>query len=604
MVTIFESLYKTDKPHKITLDAALKRISSGLQEQKVAEIRNGNKEAKKQLPIVLFSGEFDARSDEALTRHSGYIVLDFDNLNPDAVKPTLASDRYTRACWVSPSGNGLKVLVEVSNPERHRDHFRSMVEYYDNEYGLELDGTGINESRACFESYDPDIVIRESSDKFGGMRGANEEVQEVQEVKTRTDYEKIHIAACMIRGAKDGEKHSALLRASVLLGGWVATGQVEEHMAKEILFFEISKRSIDDEDLARKTINDGIEKGKQLPINELLMEEDKVIREMKLQDGDMSFISSGAEDLQWIEDYIAGNLELGLSTGNDTLDRNFVFKKEFVMINGHSNVGKTTFTLWLMVAASMHHNWRWVVYSAENKTAAIKLKLMQFACDMKVHDMNHAQLKRAFDWVDEHFVIISNENMLSYSEVLLYTEKIHRNKPIDGLFIDPYNSLRIDMSNNRHLGVHEYHYEAASEFLTFANRLGVAVWVNAHSVTSAQRQKGPDGLPTAPYAEDTEGGGKFMNRCDCFITLHRKIQHDDPVMRRCVEFHVRKVRETDTGGKPTSNDRPYMFQFNDEQTGFSMFGPEPKLYGKLLSSSENASGNSLQPNMDFINLAL
>jgi len=118
------------------------------------------------------------------------------------------------------------------------------------------------------------------------------------------------------------------------------------------------------------------------------------------------------------------------------------------------------------------------------------------------------------------------------------------------------------------LGVHEYDYEAISEMLTMANANGIAVWLNAHAVTEAQRMKGPDGLPIAPFAEQTEGGGKFVNRADDFVTFHRKIQHPDAAMRRTVEMHVRKIRETETGGSPTSLDNPLMFECNFDRNTF------------------------------------
>jgi hypothetical protein len=125
------------------------------------------------------------------------------------------------------------------------------------------------------------------------------------------------------------------------------------------------------------------------------------------------------------------------------------------------------------------------------------------------------------------------------------------------------------MTNNRNVGTHEYHYEAASEFLTYSKRKDIAVWLNTHAVTEAQRMKGEDGLPIAPFAEQTEGGGKFVNRCDSFLTFHRKIQHPEPHMRKTMEFHVRKVRETETGGSPTSYNEPLMFEMNASKTGFT-----------------------------------
>ena len=192
---------------------------------------------------------------------------------------------------------------------------------------------------------------------------------------------------------------------------------------------------------------------------------------------------------------------------------------------------------------------------------------MQFATDKKVQDMNYAERRASYKWVQEHFTIINNNQVYSYSDIILFMEKVMRQQPVDAIFVDPYNSLRLDMSNSN-IGVHDYHYEAASQFLTFSKANDVAVWLNMHAFTEAQRRKGPDGLPVAPYAEDTEGGGKFVNRCDCFLTIHRKVQSSDHNIRKMSELHVRKVREVETGGQPTPIDEPYQILMNLSHTGF------------------------------------
>ena len=99
-----------------------------------------------------------------------------------------------------------------------------------------------------------------------------------------------------------------------------------------------------------------------------------------------------------------------------------------------------------------------------------------------------------------------------------------------------------------------------------------------HAVTEAQRRKGDDGLPIAPFAEDTEGGGKFVNRADCFITVHRKVQSPDHNIRKMSEFHVRKVREVETGGQPTPFDEPYKLIMNLSHTGFNSWETRSALF--------------------------
>ena len=192
---------------------------------------------------------------------------------------------------------------------------------------------------------------------------------------------------------------------------------------------------------------------------------------------------------------------------------------------------------------------------------------MQFAADCKVEDMNFAQRKQAYKWVQEHFTIINNNQVYSYSDIILFMEKVMRQQHLDAVFIDPYNSLRLDMSGSN-IGTHDYHYEAASQFLTFSTANNIAVWLNMHAFTEAQRRKGPDGLQVAPYPEDTEGGGKFVNRSDCFLTLHRKVQSPDHNIRKMSELHVRKVREVETGGEPTPLEDPYRMIMNTSHTGF------------------------------------
>ena len=594
-VTIFKSIRETKTPHHIALPTALRRIQEGRSKSLIAEIRSGNKPKKKELPLVCFSGEFSSRSDDALFEHSGYIILDFDHVAVDEVKKALATDEYVYSCWVSPSGDGIKALVRITNPERHRDHFRALCTYFHKQYFLEVDESGINESRACFESYDPDIVIKDTSKKFGAFTSefAKEQTPD-NEAYSYTDYMKLNLAARMIRNAQDGEKWMTLNKASILCGGYISAGRMEEDEVIRILMREIEKRDVDSIEHAKATVISGIEKGKSMPIKALIDNEQAAERDLLINDGDMSFISSDDEDFRWIDDFSQGKIEVGLLTGDARLDEPFRYKKEFVIINGHSNVGKTTSALYLIVNSTIRHKWHWVLYSSENRTASIKMQLMQFASDKKISDMNYYERKAAYEWVNKYFTVISNNQVYSYSDLIVFMEKIMKQQPVDAVFIDPYNSLKLDMKGSN-IGVHDYHYESASSFLTFSKARNVAVWLNTHAFTEAQRRKGADGLPVAPYAEDTEGGGKFVNRADCFLTIHRKVQSPDHNIRKLTELHVRKVRETETGGYPTPIEEPYLMIMNSSQTGFISWLMKKPLFQSIHFQSDK------QEAIDFSN---
>jgi hypothetical protein len=200
--------------------------------------------------------------------------------------------------------------------------------------------------------------------------------------------------------------------------------------------------------------------------------------------------------------------------------------------------------------------------------------------------------------VNEHFTVISNHQVYSYSDIIVFLEKIVRQQECDAVFVDPYNSLKIELSGNGNS--HDYHYEAASQFLTFANANNVAVWLNMHAVTEAQRRKGDDGLPVAPYAEDTEGGGKFVNRADCFITIHRKVQAPDHNVKKTTEMHVRKVREVETGGQPTPLDDPIMFTMNTSRTAFRSCSSGKELFQPIGKEFDKYETFELPLNISFL----
>jgi len=548
--------------------------------------QNGNpipdKDAKRELPVVMFSGKFEGRKDEDLKEHSGVIVLDFDHIDVANSKNALATDEYILSCWVSPSGDGLKALVKIAQTRKHRDHFRAIASYMDRQYGLEVDSTGQNESRLCFESYDPEIIINEDSKVFTAVVSERAEVQSVSNDSQNTDYNKLAVLASMIRRAEDGQKHIELLKASNLAGGFITAGRVEEEEAKRVLIKEILKREVDSEENAIKTIEEGIERGKTMPVQDVVDSENRVKREMLINDGDMSFISDADSDFQWINKFASGEIPKGLDTGNARLDQYFRYKTEFVIVNGHSNVGKTTMALYMMVNSALRHDWKWIVYSSENKTASIKMRLMEFVLNKPIDLMDYEERTSAFNWVSYHFKVISNADVYSYMDLIIFAEKlIQYEGGYKGFFVDPYNSLKIQLNQGAAISTHEYHYEAASELLTFTNRHDMAMWLNAHSVTESQRRKGEDGLPVAPFAEDTEGGGKFVNRADSFLTFHRRVQAQTSEEKRIMEFHVRKVRSQETGGEPTPFDDPFLFQMNVQRTGFKAMDTHGKLFEPL-----------------------
>jgi len=171
------------------------RIKEGTSKDLVKRIRSEkNKternELKKQLPAICFSGTFNKRNDNALLEHSGLICLDFDGYEKQKVlledKDMLTKNKFVFSAFVSPSGNGLKVLVKIpADAENHQNYFNSLEKYFNSVY---FDKTSKNISRVCYESYDPLIYINENSSVWDKI-----EEPEYQEVTRNVDAPTITI---------------------------------------------------------------------------------------------------------------------------------------------------------------------------------------------------------------------------------------------------------------------------------------------------------------------------------------------------------------------------------------------------------------------------
>jgi len=171
-VTIFQNIRDTDTPFFRDVHVILDRIKDGAGATKdlVKRIRLEKRkperqELKKQLPAICFSGTFNKRTDASLIEHSGLICLDFDGYDKQKEllqdKESLSKNKYVFSVFISPSGNGLKVLVKIpADAENHTMYFNSLEKYFNSPY---FDKTSKNLSRVCYESYDPLIAINENS---------------------------------------------------------------------------------------------------------------------------------------------------------------------------------------------------------------------------------------------------------------------------------------------------------------------------------------------------------------------------------------------------------------------------------------------------------
>jgi hypothetical protein len=171
LITIFENYNATDKPHYISVDSVVNRIRSGKSKELCNSIRQEpqkeeRNKLKSRLPAICFGGKFTTRSMDGLAEPSGLMTLDFDGFESKEALETkrfeFEMDDYTHICFLSPSGDGLKVVVRIPPADKtsYKQYFKALKEYYNTTY---FDNSCSDISRITYESYDENIFVNSQS---------------------------------------------------------------------------------------------------------------------------------------------------------------------------------------------------------------------------------------------------------------------------------------------------------------------------------------------------------------------------------------------------------------------------------------------------------
>ena len=173
MVTIFKNFNEVIE-HK-TIPEILHEIKTGKYRPGITYLRKSLAEnkleayekAKKSLPAFTPSGKFvGGRKMEFLEAYSNFIILDIDKLSQTDLqnaKHKANQSEYTYASFISPSGNGLKILVKVNTTkEDHKETFLAIQKHYETLLNHEIDKSGKDITRLCFYSFDDNLYHNEA----------------------------------------------------------------------------------------------------------------------------------------------------------------------------------------------------------------------------------------------------------------------------------------------------------------------------------------------------------------------------------------------------------------------------------------------------------
>lgn len=600
VVTIFKNIDDVNSPFYIPLEQALARIKKGKSKEQVELIRTkvftgeDYTEDKKALPLIVFSAAKTKpitvnkrgrtyetqRLDESVVEHSGVFPIDFDDCNVAQKLEQLKKDPYIYACWIGPSGKGVKGLVKCPpSVEHHSLYYTAFLDRYP-----DLDPTSRNIARGTFESYDPDLWVNKNALVWDKRMTEEERKKKKEKEKNKRSVKVLATAVAMVRASYDGIKHDTLRNAAALLGGYIVTGRVVEEEAIKILEEEIAQKKPRDMEGAKATIRDGIEWGKNHPLKDAKKIE-KAQEFLKRDDGTYDFMADEEEMDEFEQAVIDGTLPMGLPTGINELNTYWMLKKNtLVWFGGVDNVGKSFFLWYLAVLAAMLHGWKFLIYSAENDDGQVRKKIKEFYLNKSLKVATDKERAMADEFYKKHFRIMSMTEFHNIDEMLIKAEIVYdEGFEFDVFIAEPYNAI----DTIRDLDAHRNNLYALNKMRIFKKQYS-ALWVADHVASESARNIEKDkkspyfGYVKVPWKSQIDGGQVKASKVDDWVMLHRLPNH--PFERYVTQVHIQKIRDKETGGDYTEKDAPVKIQIDMGYCGYSCNGVNPvEEYWKTLN---------------------
>ena len=178
-INLFESVTSYRSKY-ISLNEALSSFLDGTYKKQVTELRElflsdnaRYNELKRRLPAITFCGQFkNGHKADDLLKYNKIMVIDVDKVFDEEftrVRQCLCDDPYTIAVWTSPSGAGIKALLQLDYEKEynvtewgviHKLAFQLIEAYFRETYEIIIDKSGCDICRLCFVSYDSELFIK------------------------------------------------------------------------------------------------------------------------------------------------------------------------------------------------------------------------------------------------------------------------------------------------------------------------------------------------------------------------------------------------------------------------------------------------------------
>lgn len=558
--TIFKNIFSKD-PHYIDVKDALQRIISGNSKRFVEEVRETidkekSNKLKTNLPSICFSGKFKKdRTDNCLIEHSGFLVLDFDDVEDLRGKQVdIISHRFVYACWVSPSGKGLKALVKIADGKKHREHFQALQEVFG-----EIDRSGINVSRVCYESYDPDLYINESPEIFKKTKKTeNILVKEAADKDEEKIFKKLLTWLSNRNDAfVSGERNIFIFKlACACCRFGLNEINVLNYISSEFLVnsdfsqseaaraiksaYRSNKHRFGDSVFEKEVLVERVSRS-EVKVDESIDDTDirpkDVIYGIDVKEQALSLYDNGYSVVYGI--------------GVPEIDERFKPKKgEMALLTGIGNYGKTAYDKWYKVMRILKYGEKFATFSPEDNPPEeyyhdfVEILLGCDCTPMNPNRPTREVYEAAYDFIIKNIFYVYPKDVAPTPEYIKerFLELIIKEK-VDSVGIDPFNQL----SNNysKFQGRDKYLEYVLSDFSRFAQINNVFFQIIAHPT---KMMKDGTGNYPCPDVFDVADGAMWNNKMDNILVYHRPFGQTEPINAMC-ELHSKKIRRQKVVGK-------------------------------------------------------
>jgi hypothetical protein len=582
MITIFRNILSKD-PFYTTVDVALERIQKGNSKVLIEEIRatidrEKAQSLKAKLPSVCFSGEFKKdRKDADLIKHSGFIILDFDHIpNIRERQEEIINNDFIYACWVSPSGDGLKALVKIADGSKHKEHYEALKEVFP-----DLDTKGGNVSRVCYESYDPNIYTYPDCETFVKVKVVERVIERVQQ--NNSEYEVFQKLVKWLANKNEafvtGERNNFIFK----LAAACCKFGVFETSALSMISSEFLVNSQFSQKEAERTIRSAYRANSAI-FGSASFEKDILVDKVSRKEiavPAVEFDEQGRpKDVVYGIDVKGRALQiydegyskvLGISVP-DVDDRWKPKRGELTLLTGIGNYGKSSFKKWYQAMRVLVYGEKFATFSPEdNPPEEYYHDFVEIILGCDCTPANSFRPSRqtyeyVYDWISQYIFYVYPKDTAPTPQYIMevFLELIIKEK-IDGCDIDPFNQM--DNNYQGFAGRDKYLESIHTQFARFAIINDVYFWIIAHPT---KMPKGVDGNYVCPDVFDVQDGSMWNNKMDNILVYHRPFAQTEPQNPTCL-FASKKIRRQKIVGKKGEN----LFEMVFSKRRFFFSGHDP-----------------------------